>query len=136
MRVSLRPCDRRWTAGWAPLLAAAVYVALAAAVMALARVYDTSCVLCPFKQLTGLPCATCGTPRMALAFLTFHFADAWRLNPMLASALLIGAGCLALRYLGGRRVVIESSAPARWATVALLAVVVMANWVYLIVAGR
>ena len=36
--------------------------------------------VCPMVLLTGFPCPACGTTRAGIAFLTLHWAEAWRLN--------------------------------------------------------
>ncbi len=37
---------------------------------------------CPFHELTGLPCLTCGATRSAIAFFHGNIANAWKWNPL------------------------------------------------------
>src|SRR5690349_6936182 len=41
--------------------------------------------VCTFRQLTGLPCITCGATRASLALLHGDLAAAWRLNPLVCA---------------------------------------------------
>jgi hypothetical protein len=93
---------------------------------------------CPFKSLSGLPCAGCGATRAALALARFDLGGAFAVNPLAtlawigltAGGLAVGALALInrpLREPDYRRFTM----PARLAAVAL----VLANWLYLIRAG-
>ena len=135
MSISLRRTSVRWTIGWAPLVAAACYVVLAAVACWFGCASGVDIAACRFKLLTGLPCPTCGATRAALALLTGHLADAWRFNPVMTCAYLVGPLWLIIRYLTGRRVVIGLTPRARWVAVGLLILAVAANWAYLIASG-
>jgi hypothetical protein len=37
---------------------------------------------CPFLEITGYPCLTCGATRCAIAFSHLDFIHAWRWNPL------------------------------------------------------
>jgi hypothetical protein len=135
MHISLRTADNSWSVIRVPLVATGVYLVLVGAAALLAQISGAQWTTCPFRLLTGLPCATCGATRMALAFSTGHFSDAWRLNPLLASAFPIALLWLAVRCTG-RRIAVELSKPARYVVCGFLAVAVLANWAYLIAVGR
>jgi hypothetical protein len=115
-----------------------LYLALLGLAVWLASASGVSCTVCPFKLLTGLPCATCGTTRAALALLTGRFADAWRWNPLVCSALLIAAPWVALRCAARppRHIVVELSGPLRAAAITIILLAAIANWTYLIASGR
>jgi 1,6-anhydro-N-acetylmuramate kinase len=68
--------------------AALALLVLAPALPALASVLPA----CPFRELTGLPCLTCGTTRAALSVLDRDLAGALRFNPL---ATLAGIAFLA-----------------------------------------
>jgi hypothetical protein len=43
--------------------------------------------VCTFRELTGLPCVTCGATRAAIQFLHGHFIAAWIFNPLVSAGL-------------------------------------------------
>jgi hypothetical protein len=91
---------------------------------------------CPFRALTGLPCATCGGTRAAVALLRLDVREALRLNPLAAVALpmFVASGLVAgaLALLGRPVPEPRPSLPLRAAALAAIA----ANWVYLVAVGR
>ena len=89
---------------------------------------------CTFRNLTGIPCPSCGTTRTALALLNFDFFGALTVNPLatiVAVAFIIGGG-LALIWVLVRGPVptLKLSWSRRW-TGAVVGVVLI-NWTYLI----
>lgn len=96
------------------------------------RLAQSDLILCPFRNLTGLPCAGCGTLRMILAALQGNLLEALALNPLMF-VLFVGG----LLYGGARllRVPPMASKPSRRTTYYLLAALVLAvalNWAYLV----
>lgn len=93
---------------------------------------------CPMKWLTGLPCPGCGTGRAARALAHVNVLDALRLNPLTAVgmlALVFGGIVVGGFALAGRPLRIpspEPTAPLR----AALALLLVANWLWLLVDGR
>jgi hypothetical protein len=92
---------------------------------------------CFFREITGLPCLTCGGTRAVLALLAGDLGGALHANPLVSVALmmLVGGGLVAgLLALAGRGVKEPARLPdwARAATVLVLA----ANWLWLVVDGR
>jgi hypothetical protein len=90
---------------------------------------------CAFRRLTGVPCPTCGTTRVALAVLDADLAAAFAVNPLAAATGLafFAGGALALVWAlaHGRVPVLQRPVP-RWWRLALVAVILI-NWTYLIV---
>ncbi len=89
---------------------------------------------CAFRNLTGIPCPSCGMTRTARAFLDGDFCSAVAINPLatiLAAAFIIGGG-LALIWVLVRGPVptLKLSWSRRW-TGAVVGVV-LTNWIYLI----
>lgn len=119
---------------------AALWFAAAAAASVLRPVWIAAAPLlrpCTFRGLTGIPCPTCGTTRVALALLDLDLATAFVVNPLatVAGAAFFAGGALALIWalLRAPAVTLDGELPRWW--VAVLAAVVLANWGYLI-AGR
>lgn len=92
---------------------------------------------CLFKQLTGLPCPTCGATRAALALARFDFAAAFAVSPLAAAGWsLLVAGGLAAGLAALARFELpeppnDLPRPVRWALLAAF----LANWAYLIRTG-
>jgi hypothetical protein len=95
--------------------------------------------VCYFKALTGWACLSCGTTRALGRLFALDVAGAFVLNPLAtAGVLLLVPWALADLVLlaRGRALSVDlSPGPARAARVAFVAAL-LANWVYLLAAGR
>ena len=97
---------------------------------------------CVFLNLTGYPCATCGSTRAFQAMAHGRFAEAAAQNP-LASLLFLGvlaafawhAFGLGLVAVTRRDVLPRLTFRPRWWMFALLGLLVLANWAYRLGAG-
>lgn len=92
---------------------------------------------CPVKSIVDLPCVTCGTTRAALALADLDLSSAWLVNPLATLfwiAVILGGGVAGLASLIGRPLPIAEPRPSV-ALRAVLLVLLLGNWVYLIVAG-
>ena len=93
-------------------------------------------VLCPLRELTGIPCPTCFGTRATLALVGGDWRQALRLNPLVASLgatlLLYVPWSLATSLLSLPRPRFSAVTVARvgWVTAGLT----VANWIYLVVA--
>jgi len=93
----------------------------------------TALPACRLKSWFGIPCPSCGITRSALALAKLDFESALAVNPLATlgwSVFVIGGFAAGLAALSNRRVPEPPSRipiPWRWA----LALVVVANWVYL-----
>jgi hypothetical protein len=126
------PASRRLTAPrWAAAIVAAWLGAVAALHLAKAAGHDVP-TLCTWRNVTGIPCPTCGTTRMVLAAADGRLADAVAWNPFMAIAATMGVAWLALRVIGGRRVEVEMTPAGRRVAWGLVAIAFAINWIYLL----
>jgi hypothetical protein len=92
---------------------------------------------CPFRSLTGLPCATCGMTHAFVYLAHGQVAAALRWSP-LGTLLAAGAWAFALaaavRLASGRTWPAPSRRTAQRAVIALAAALV-ANWAFLLIHG-
>ncbi|HET7293596.1 MAG TPA: DUF2752 domain-containing protein [Vicinamibacteria bacterium] len=113
--------------------------ALGAGTAALLRLDRLPFAICAFKAFTGLPCPTCGSTRAAAHLARLDLAGALAQNPLATAAAgaLVAWGVLdLLLMLRGRALWLEvSPAVARALRLGAVAAIV-ANWAYLIAAGR
>lgn len=94
--------------------------------------------VCGMKQLTGLPCLSCGATRATMALLGGNILGAVSLQPLIISIyLLIGGWGLASfgTFLQDRKLILDMT-PGEdfWFKVSLVALPVL-NWFYLIWQG-
>lgn len=122
-------------APWAVVL---LVVLLAAA--RLLSLIPVPLTFCTFKMLTGCPCAFCGSTRAFIALSRFEFATALSLNP-LATVVALGVALQFVAWAGDHwlgvgwlRWVRSRRLPISWFWPAALALI--ANWIYVIAAGR
>lgn len=127
--------ERRWRFGhgevFAVLFALSFAVARFLPVLALGQT-------CPFRALTGLPCATCGMTRAFVRLAHGDLGGAVGASPF-------GALLAALAWLFAALAVVRAVAGTPWPTLApgrprglaILAVgALLANWAFLVVANR
>lgn len=92
---------------------------------------------CPLRRLTGWPCLACGSGRALAALARGELGAALAANPLAVAGLLafaVGGVVAALAALA-RRPLAEPLAPTAAARVAAGALL-LANWAYLVWAGR
>ena len=96
-------------------------------------------LVCLFRAATGLPCLTCGATRALGDLVAGDVSGAFAMNPLatLGAFALIpwGIGDLALMT-RGRALSLEVAPPAARALRVVAVLAVVANWAYLIAAGR
>ena len=94
---------------------------------------------CTFKAWSGLPCATCGTTRLLEALVAGRLVEALAWNPLVFCAIALSAvwGTLsaARSRFGLRPLRIAPGPRHRGLSIALLALALIANWVYLVLLG-
>ncbi len=118
----------RWPAvGRLPLAVLLVWAVLVGVFMLL-KPAGSDATLCMFRNVTGLPCPTCGSSRAALAVARGRPLDALVFNPLMTAAAALAITWLGVRVVLARRLELDLS-PAMWSVIAVL---LGANWVYVI----
>jgi hypothetical protein len=113
--------------------------ALSAATVWLLRLDRIPLTFCAFKGLTGLPCPTCGSTRALGRLFALDLAGALSMNPLTTVAAVVVAGWAAadLALLPRRRALGLDVAPRLgFALRAGVLLLFVANWAYLVAAGR
>jgi Protein of unknown function (DUF2752) len=101
--------------------------------------YHVSFVVCYFKLITGLPCLTCGGTRATARLLRLDPAGALAMNPLVT---LVGFAVAAwavadlVLLTRGRALRMSVGPPVARALRIAIPLAVVANWAYLIAAGR
>jgi len=112
---------------------------LAGAAVTVLRLDRVPFVLCAFKQLTGLPCPTCGSTRTLGRLAELDVAGAFAMNPLVAASAM-GLLLWALADLAllprGRALRLEARGELGVALRGSLVLLALANWAFLILAGR
>ena len=119
------------------LLACSAAAAVLGAAVAWGLAHGLASWGCAWKACTGWPCAACGGTRAVLLLAGGRWADAFALNP----GVVLGLGLLVLANLYAAAVLLFRLRPwrprpwlqARWRW--LLPAALLANWLYLLVAG-
>jgi Protein of unknown function (DUF2752) len=120
----------------------AILGALAMAVLALTRLFDPTHLgftVCVLKATTGVPCPTCGGTRALHQLAHFDLAGAWTLNPLVTLgvfALLPWALADAWLMRTGRALDLQADTRGARLCAVGAAVALLANWIYLLSAGR
>jgi cytochrome bd-type quinol oxidase subunit 2 len=111
-----------------PLAVAAAWLA-AVVLFEMLRPPGCSASLCLFRNVTGLPCPTCGSTRAVQALVAGRPLEALRHNPLVVTAPVAGAAWLLLRAAGAApRWQARRGSDVALAVVAVLLVAV--NWWY------
>lgn len=133
MRIEWQPVPRTFGFPlWAVLLIV-VWLALLSAVVAMERAAGNDVVVCRFRALTGIPCPTCGSTRALLALARGRLFEAFAHNPLAVTAGVFGTAWLVARVGFGRRLSVSPAVRARGHLWLLAAVLLLANWGYVIV---
>ena len=91
---------------------------------------------CLFKEVTHLPCPSCGSGRAAMALARGRVLDAVAYNPLLVTAGAAMMLWMLLRLLCGRSVRLELSRREQVAAALAGGLALAGNWAYLIWQGR
>ncbi|MCC6466536.1 MAG: DUF2752 domain-containing protein [Planctomycetes bacterium] len=92
----------------------------------------------PTRELWNFPCPLCGGTRSVASLMLGRLDVAFQYNPLaplvLAVLVLTVAHYLLLVLPAGRRVVLQATPPQRKVLIALLVLVFVANWAYVLIA--
>jgi len=128
--IRLDRARRRWPAiGVAPM-AAVVSWAVLVGIFVLVMPAGSEVTLCMFRNATGVPCPACGSTRAVLAAADGRPLDAVAHNPLMTIAAVLAAAWLVMRVGFARQVEIDLPRWAGRGVWAALAVLVAANWIY------
>ena len=130
--------EPRYRAPGTAVAAAIVLLTLGTVVAAISE-HERGPVVCPFRAVAGLPCPTCGTVRAAGHLLRGEFAAALRANPLTSVTMAVVAPLLLVLWagnaMGGWAIRIHARPGERKAAWALAALILVANWVYVLANG-
>ncbi|MCH8153110.1 MAG: DUF2752 domain-containing protein [Planctomycetes bacterium] len=85
-----------------------------------------------FRNVTNLPCPTCGTTRATLAFARGDVLAGVLYNPFVVTAMAIGLTLCAVQWVFGRRIEVHFAPRSKRFGWALVAILFLTNWAYLI----
>jgi hypothetical protein len=133
MKISLARVPRRppWPA-WA-VAVVATWLALVGSAVYIAAGSGRHLELCLFKFVTHLPCPTCGSTRGVFHLLHGRLLAAWLCNPLVFSVGLLFLVVVIMRIFTGRVIRVTLSLRERRIAWILAAVLVIANWIYVII---
>ncbi len=117
---------------WWSVVLPALWLALGSVTVLLSARTGRAVQLCLLKRFTGYPCPTCGFTRGTLSFLQGHPIRAWLYNPLLFSFLGVFTAVVAVRILFGKGLAIHLSGGERKTFWAIMAVLFVANWLYVV----
>jgi len=107
-------------------------MALGSTVLLLSDYFDRPIQLCLFKNLTGVPCPTCGLTRGSLSLLKGRLVQAWLFNPLLFTILVLLFAAVVIRLAFGRAVQIHLTRTEQIIALVLAVILLSINWAYVI----
>ena len=130
--VRITQATARWpVVGVWPLVLGIVWTVLVV-VFVLVKPPDSDATVCVFRNVTGVPCPTCGSTRAALAAVQGRPFDAIVFNPFVTVAGALAIAWLVMRVGFRRRIEIDLAPRHRTLVWIVLGVLFGANWVYVI----
>ena len=124
-------CRRPQWPVWAVLIVL-VWMGLGVAAVLLSAHLNRPVELCLIKRFTGLPCPTCGFTRGVLSLLSGRPGPAWLYNPLLFLVLALFIAVTGIRILFARSLRIRLTRTERAVAWLIAAVLLAANWAYVI----
>jgi len=105
---------------------------LGVAAVLLSAHLDRPVELCLIKRFTGVACPTCGFSRGVLCLLCGQIGQAWLCNPLLFSVLALFVAATGIRILFARSLRIRLTRTECAIAWLLAAILLAANWAYVI----
>jgi len=121
-----------------PLIYFIITTVLGVSGYVLFRFHSLPVMLCPFKELTGHPCPTCGSTRLVLSLFQLDIPSAFRVNPgvfLAGLALSAWYGVGLFQLVTGRVLTVHLASWERRVVVWTLVALFLLNWLYLWVTG-
>ncbi|NCQ34387.1 DUF2752 domain-containing protein [bacterium] len=91
-------------------------------------------VFCPIRDVTGVPCPTCGSTHAVVALLQGHPRSALRYNPLAVGFLAAGGATFLWAVVAtlrpAWRIRPQFSAPEKRVVIGMVVLGIMANWLY------
>lgn len=132
MNIGLVNTSRRpGIAAW-PMVAILCWASLLLAVSYLSAKVGLPVAACPLRALASLPCPACGSTRAAWSLMSGQIGSGFLLNPLAVAAGAAAAALLLVRMVFGKTVRLRMDRREKPLAWALAAVVVLANWAYVI----
>ena len=121
-----------------PLIYLIITLILAGTAYGLFRLHSVPVLLCPFKEMTGYPCPTCGSTRLVLSLFHLKIENAFFWNPGLfllgiVAVIWFGHGVIS-QFMKKKISISLTKREGFWLRAALIGAFLL-NWLYLIVAG-
>ncbi len=130
--VRITRATTRWPVVGAWPLALGIVWTVLVGVFVLLKPAGSDATLCVFRNVTGLPCPTCGSSRAALAVVQGRPLEAIVFNPFVTVAGALAIAWLTVRVGFGRRIGIDLSTRQRRLVWVVIGALLGANWVYVI----
>jgi len=130
--VRLTSVPRTLTITWWIIALFALWAGIILAISIMTSAQSGALPVCHLHRLTGVPCATCGSTRAALALGRGDVTGAFLYNPFVFSACAVIAALFLLRVGFGKGLELTASRPVRRAAWIIIALLFAANWIYVI----
>ena len=140
MRVILRQLKKGET-DWEKVVGLFFLPLFAAVLLVVQALPPDTAPFCFFREMTGIPCFTCGATRCLRTLVKGDVAGAFLIQPLVSALLLLGL----LYFIYSAVTVLfrlprvrweDVSSRFKWILAGLLGAAVLANWIYLINTGR
>ncbi len=139
MQLKFLKFDRRFNIPIIVLITLLIVIILSAIIIYIAGIKN-EISFCVFKNITGIPCPSCGLTRSVISLLHGNIIQAVLYNPFffigfLLLILFTIAGIL-IRFIFKIKIKIDLNRIEKISIVLILIILLLANWIYLIIDKR